>query len=295
MTKPHGNSRKQPAPELSVLLPALNPGKECLLALRSLLIALPRESEVLVLAEGDLRNLESLQKITDSRLRVFIGDGSPPGISEGLNFLLAHARSAYVARMDADDITLPWRFTRQLRAIKRKNVDFVFSNAVIFGRGVRPFGFLPQPPFPINAKSAPWTLGFCNPFVHPTMLAKRSTIEELGGYDPGPSEDYNLWLRASLSGFSFHRLSGYDLLYRVHPGQLSKIHSKDGRPIITVETEILRQTLAAELTKTIGFASLDGEKQMHLLLKASEVSLSIKLYFLVFQKYASQIGRLFID
>ena len=47
--------------------------------------------------------------------------------------LLDYTDSAIVARMDADDICLPWRFTRQLAAVHRAPV--VFSALVPFGGG----------------------------------------------------------------------------------------------------------------------------------------------------------------
>jgi glycosyltransferase involved in cell wall biosynthesis len=206
---------------ISVLLPALSGTPTIPKAVTSTLRALGPDDELLVLIDGSVRKNEQVEKIKDFRLRIFYRSEAK-GITSGLNFLLAQAKGHLIARMDADDICLPGRFRRQLKKLERDNLDFVFSNAILFGSGVRPLGFLPQIPYPLDNIQIGLELAIRNPLVHPSMLAKKESIMALGGYNEAVAEDYELWIRAWTGGFKLGRSRGYGIMYRIHPGQLSK-------------------------------------------------------------------------
>lgn len=203
-----------------MLLPCLGTPKTLRTAVLSTLFALGRSDELLVQISGS-ENTHVLQDIKDSRLRVFLSP-TPMKVFEALNKLLAASRGTFIGRMDADDICLPGRFHSQLRSLERNKMDFVFSNAILFGRSVKPFGFIPQPPVRLNHEESGLYLAFSNPFVHPTMLARRSALESLSGYSELAAEDYDLWTRAWTSEFRFSRMAGYGVLYRVHPAQVTQ-------------------------------------------------------------------------
>lgn len=162
-----------------------------------------------------------LNKIHDPRVNIYESQ-EQLGVHRGLNVLLSKARGKYIARMDADDVSLPWRFKSQLKAVRRIGCDFLFSNAIIFGKSVLPFGFLPQLPFRLMPDLAPYSLIVANPFVHPSMLAKASALRSLKGYRDSSAEDYELWIRASIEGFTLAKVGSYSLLYRVHKNQLTQ-------------------------------------------------------------------------
>jgi glycosyltransferase involved in cell wall biosynthesis len=205
---------------ISVLLPSLGTPKTLRAAVLSTLFALGPKDELLVQISGS-EKAEVLGGIKDSRLRVFFSP-TPLKVFEALNRLLSQSRGSIIGRMDSDDICLPGRFGAQLRFLERNKVDFVFSNAILFGSPVKPFGLIPQPPIKLNHEESGLYLGFSNPFVHPTMLARRSALESLSGYAELAAEDYDLWIRAWTSGFRFSRMACYGVLYRVHPTQVTQ-------------------------------------------------------------------------
>ena len=212
---------KLPKPRISVILPALSGTPTLYEAITSTLNALGPNDELLVLIEGSEAKEEKVSAINDARLRFFYRPQAK-GISSGLNFLLGEAKGDLIGRMDADDICLPGRFNSQLRTLEKKNLDFVFSNAILFGSGVKPLGFIPQVPYALDNLQIGLELAIRNPLVHPSMLAKREVITALGGYNLAVAEDYELWIRAWNSGFKLGRTAGYGILYRIHPGQLSQ-------------------------------------------------------------------------
>jgi len=181
-----------------------------------------RNDELLVLVQGLDYQEYSLETHKDERLKIF-HEAKADGIAHALNFLGVNAQGRYIARMDQDDVCLRSRFVRQIRHLEKHNLDFVFSNAVLFGKQIRPFGIMPQPPISLSPKEIRMLLPVKNPLVHPTMLARRSSLESLGFYRRSEAEDYDLWLRAATQGYSIGRTAGFAILYRVHPSQFSQL------------------------------------------------------------------------
>lgn len=207
--------------QISVLLPVLNGQDTLNQAIESTLRALGEQDELLVLIQGANLDHYRIGEIKDERLRVFYKDQAE-GIAKALNYLVTKAQGKFVARMDQDDICLKSRFRKQLRALENRGYDFVFANAILFGKQIRPFGFIPQLPYALDSLSSNLILPMRNPFIHPTMLAKRSALEALGYFRPSVAEDYDLWLRAASKGFKLGKLRSFGILYRVHGQQFSQ-------------------------------------------------------------------------
>jgi glycosyltransferase involved in cell wall biosynthesis len=210
-----------PTKRISVLLPVYNGAETVNLAIRSTLKAMGRNDELLVLIQGS--NLDSYQigEISDSRLQLFYEERGQ-GIAKALNILGLKASGEFIARMDQDDICLRSRFKKQIRAMHKHKSDFVFSNAVLFGKQIRPFGVIPQLQFGLKPRVSNLMLPLHNPFIHPTMLARRSVLEQLNYYRESVAEDYDLWIRAASQGYKLRRIRSYGLLYRVHGQQYSQ-------------------------------------------------------------------------
>ena len=209
-------------PDLSVVMPARNAAADVAHAVSSTLRALPRDAELVVLDDGssDTTSQEVLKgaggaDAPDPRLRLL---RRPPsgGITPALTTLLAETDSRLVARMDADDVCLPWRFRTTLRRLDR-GCDLVFSQVVnIVER--RP---VPEVPVGIPPRAFPLHLLLTNPVSHPTAIARRELIDRVGGYRAVPAEDYDLWLRCATAGARIRRVGVWGLLYRIHPGQIT--------------------------------------------------------------------------
>lgn len=203
-------------------MPAKDAARFVKIAAASTLFALPRESELIVIDDGSSdETLQILSQIRDPRLKVFRSNGN--GISAALNFGLEKAQGCFVARMDADDICLPWRFRLQIRLFRNgEHVDFAFTPAIVFGTEIKPWLALPQIPWSLDAAKFRHILQQRNPAVHPTMMARASAIQSLGGYSSCPAEDEELWLRAALSGMNLVRTSWPGVALRTHAKQTTR-------------------------------------------------------------------------
>ncbi|MGA7205502.1 MAG: glycosyltransferase family 2 protein [Specibacter sp.] len=212
----------------------------------STLRAMPRDSELLVLDDGSTDGTAVfLGGVKDKRLKVFRNQESA-GVAQALNTLLGHATGEHVARMDADDICLPWRFTAQRRALG--NSDLLFTGALFINGQGKPFA--PKLRGGISAEAMPLHLLLTNPLIHPTMYGRRDVLEGLGGYRQTPTEDYELWLRAAASGSRLKLMSRVPgIIYRRHDAQLSQARAwatEDG-------DTVLSKSFAALASEKIGY------------------------------------------
>lgn len=204
---------------LSIVLPVRNGGETIERAVRSTLRAMPEESsELIVGCDGCTDNTSGrLENIRDPRLRIIAYD-EPIGIAATLNLLIGMSTYATVARMDADDVCMPWRFRHQLRIFRPGSI--LFSNVLHFGSGFR----VPRPvaPVQLGPSSISGLLLLENPVAHPTMIADREVLRTLGGYRNVPAEDYDLWMRAAARGVPLVRDRVHCLAYRHHTNQVTK-------------------------------------------------------------------------
>jgi glycosyltransferase involved in cell wall biosynthesis len=222
----------------------------------------PKDSEILVYIDGGSTQSRFME-YADSKSWIKIYRSSETrGLSYGLNFLISKSTKDVVARLDHDDIALPFQLDRSLRLITRNKVDIAFSNAILFGRGLRYLPFLPQTPYAISVNDSSTFLAIENPFVHPTMVGRKSSILGLGGYRNTIAEDYELWLRASLAGLRIARLRGYGVLYRLHAGQMTSQSSFKDNVSTDPEIRNHRKAIISRLGYMVTDSSLDKVAQM---------------------------------
>lgn len=199
-------------------MPAHNSESTVGAAIRSTLRAMPPDSELIVFDDGSTdATATRINSINDKRVRVIIAD-SNIGVAAGLNRMLSSSDSEYVARMDADDICLPWRFSYSHKHLQ--SVDVLFTGVIHFGESIASI-HMTDPTF-IGSRAFSLSLVLENPFAHPTMYARRGVIQECGGYRGVLAEDYDLWNRLVAGGRSLVRLPAPTVLYRHHSSQVTR-------------------------------------------------------------------------
>ena len=130
----------------------------------------------------------------DSRIRLFEGERSlgPAGSS---NWVVAQARAPVVARMDADDVSLPGRLDREYQILENDRdavlVGSVWEGIDRQGRVVR------EPDLSVIGAN-----GFAAPFAHGSIMFRRDAFERAGGYRAECNfwEDLDLYVRMASFG-----------------------------------------------------------------------------------------------
>jgi len=135
-------------------------------------------------------------------------------LAASLNIGWRQACGELIARMDADDISLPERLERQVEFMQaHPDVAVLGTGAELVDEAGQSLGIAFRPAE--HAVLAAKIYKEC-PFIHPSVMIRRSFLEALGGYDERRSgaEDYDLWLRA-YTRFRFHNLQEALVRYRV--------------------------------------------------------------------------------
>lgn len=213
------SSSSRPRPRMSVLMPVKNARRTVRVAVESTLAALRKWDEFLIYDDGSTDDtLGVIKSIGDSRVRVTKGPGET-GVANALNVLLSEARHEVVGRMDADDLSLPWRFGMQAQALSGGSAA-VFTTRINFGS--HPKTWRQRWPRGISQAQAPVLFVLENPVPHSSLLAQKDVLVSAGGYNPGPAEDYELWLRMLGMGHGIERVAVPGIMYRLHADQITK-------------------------------------------------------------------------
>lgn len=226
-------------------MPVRNGAQTIRSAARSVLNGISERSELLVFDDGSTdETLDILQRINDRRIHI-LQDPDLTGVGPALNLLLQEATHAVVARMDADDISLPWRFTAQLAQLRRGDHQIVFGNVIHFGKHKRP-----HPGYPLSAgpPTVNTALLFANPLPHDTLIGEKRHLLNVGGYRDSPAEDYDLWMRLASNGLSIHRSGLPVLLLRHHEQQTTAaeewLRRRNTDPFLTESLSALAKSIA---------------------------------------------------
>jgi len=126
------------ADTISVVIPCFNSCKWLRQVLSSVFTQSPKSLDVIVVNDGSSdSSAETLRRFQIKVPRLHVIDlPSNRGIVNALNIGLDHARGNFIARMDADDICAPDRFSNQLSSIKNTGADACGSWFVEFGKGI---------------------------------------------------------------------------------------------------------------------------------------------------------------
>jgi glycosyltransferase involved in cell wall biosynthesis len=162
--------------------------------------------------------------------------GTPgTGIPAALNLGLAAAAAPLIARMDADDISLPGRLARQRAvldtdprlAVVGAQVEAFPSNAVGLGLAL----YVQWQNAVIDAADHARELFIEAPLCHPSVMLRRSALDLVGGYREVPwAEDYDLWLRLDAAGFGLAKVPEVLLRWRHRPGRATFSHDRYALP-----------------------------------------------------------------
>ena len=225
---PAGAQTPPPATTVAVLM-AVHAGAnashldEALASMRSQTYARQR---VFVYADGPLA--ASHEAVLAGRLRLASGQDvllrgdAPAGLPTGLNRLIDAALQdvsvAYLARMDADDLSVPERIARQVDELTSKPQLAVVGSWVIEFQtpGVPSF----EKRLPVEPAEAKHFMLYRSPMAHPSVMFRRSVFEQGHRYDERLRimQDYDLWARLLGAGHKLGNVPEYLLWFRMDQG-----------------------------------------------------------------------------
>ena len=171
------------------------------------------------------------------------------GLGPALDRGLEACRHDIVARMDADDVSEPHRFERQLPVVE--------AGADIVGSGLLEFGTSPDDVVgrrtpPTDPAEIRRVIRFRDPFNHPTVVYRKAAVQAAGGYtDMALMEDYLLFTRMVESGARPANLAEPLVRYRVGAGAYAR---RGGTGLLRSEIALQRRFRDLGITTRSQFA-----------------------------------------
>jgi glycosyltransferase involved in cell wall biosynthesis len=184
------------SPTISVLIPVYNAEGFIASAVQSILDQTFGDFELIIINDGSTdRSAAILAELKDPRIKLISRPNT--GYVIALNEALALARGEFIARMDADDLSLPTRFEKQI-AYLRDNPDCVLLGTNVAQMDVASCVIGPMSDIAFGHDQINHALlrrGW--PIVHPSVMIRADAMRKVGGYvvEYCPNEDHDLFLK----------------------------------------------------------------------------------------------------
>ncbi|WP_099610792.1 glycosyltransferase [Vibrio fujianensis] len=254
------------SPKISVVMSVYNGEKYLGEAIDSILKQTFSDFEFIIINDGSTdKTLEIIKSYMKKDDRIVLVSRENKGLIVSLNEGLDLAKGQYIARMDADDISIKSRFEKQ--------IEFLDSNPDIgvCGTWVEVFGE--------NIKSKKWKmptqdpdlkakLTFSVPFAHPTVMIRKKVIDKYKiNYDLGykDAEDYKFWVDFSKYTL-FSNVPEILLRYRYHQESISRVaDNKENKERFEIISKIQNEVLTS-----IGIVLTNEGAKNHFILSLNE-------------------------
>ncbi|MBY4954710.1 glycosyltransferase [Streptococcus suis] len=196
------------------------------IALNSMVQQTIKPDEIVIVKDGPIPNLlEQVIVNVQNSCDIYFNEIQLPnnvGLGEALNAGLKECRNDLIARMDADDYSLPQRCELQLREFEKDSTLDIIGSSVeefiseldnIVGRRIVPTTHDEIYKF---AKKR-------DPFNHPTVMYRKSFLDKIGGYsDYRKNQDTDLWIRMLESGAKTKNLDEIVFKFRFEQNTFEK-------------------------------------------------------------------------
>ena len=171
-------------PKISVLMPVYNAERFLQEAIDSILNQTFKDFEFLIINDASTDNSKKIiLSYDDKRIRYFENKKNlalPTTLNKGLRL----AKANYIARMDADDVSLPNRLEEQLFIIEKDdNVGLVTSWIAMIDEKNNNKGYWHIDIENSSSEEIFYTLFFENCLAHSSVLIKKDIVLKIGGYN----------------------------------------------------------------------------------------------------------------
>jgi glycosyltransferase involved in cell wall biosynthesis len=220
-------------PVVSVLMPVYNAERYIDEAVRSVLQQTFSNFEFVIIDDGSTDRsgaLLSALAAGDSRIRLFSRPNT--GYLRALNEGLGHCSGEFVARMDADDVSLPDRFERQIGYLREHPECLAVGSSML--RIDADGDPICEEPMPAEHEEiVACLLQGAGALPHPSAMIRREALVAVGGYREAyyGAEDHDLWLRLAERG----RLANLPeplIKCRIHPENFTFVHEDRTRQVL---------------------------------------------------------------
>jgi glycosyltransferase involved in cell wall biosynthesis len=238
-----GNSRPlRLASKISVLMSVFNGEPFLREAVESILHQSFADFEFIIVDDASTDNTAKILDSYDDPRIVRLHNPANLGLTRSLNRGLNICRGEFIARQDADDVSLPSRLEVQLTYLEQQpeigvlgiQMDIINELGDLVGKYE----------VPCSSAMIAWQLFFGRSLAHPTVMLRRALIETAGAYDPAFPyiEDFELWTRL-IAITRIENLNQTLYKYRSRAGSISVTKSSEQMANILAVRRLLASRL----------------------------------------------------
>lgn len=167
------------------------------------------------------------QYTNDKRVKI-MRQSARQGLTKNLNTAIGLCAGSLIARMDADDISLPARFEKQVSWLQSKPFVSVVAGYIdMIDEHGKTAGIWAD-----DRKATSWNaikamLPWKNCIAHPTIMIRKEILQEYRYNEKQlHSQDWDLWLRLAADGKIIEKIPEPVLLYRIHADSVTSLSNK---------------------------------------------------------------------
>ena len=228
-------------PAITVLMPVYNSERYVAMAVKSILDQTFRDFEFLIVNDGSTDNsMDIIREFDDPRIRVI--DTENRGVAAALRLGVEKATGDYIARMDADDESLPNRLEIEKRCLDENPGIAVVHGSVEYIDSKGQPVFLDRDEGHSNIITK-WLLNWKNVPIHSTVMMRASILKEHAlnyRIEMNRAEDFDLWNRIARVG-DFMYLPDILIRYRIHSENVSNSSPIDLQ--FDAQTRVVRENI----------------------------------------------------
>lgn len=152
------------------------------------------------------------------------------GFSRNRGFVAAQGE--YIAIHDADDVSLPHRFQKEVKFLdERKDITVVGGHAIRISDTGQIVGSMVYPPKDTRDAFRVINQFKLNPIIDPSSMFRRQPILDIGAYRMEPElktvHDFDLWCRLLLEGHYLYNFQEPLIKYRINPAGVTRIQKQE--------------------------------------------------------------------
>ena len=209
-------------PRITVLMPVHNGERYLKNCIESILNQTFKDFEFLVVDDGSTDTTRDIiNSYKDDRINLVKNERNL-GLVASLNIGLENSRGEYIARIDADDIALPHRLTRQFDFLENRHDTALIGS---WGEAIKENGDrISISRLPVKKEEIAATVLFGEfIMIHSSFMYRKKIIVDAGKYSKVfyLCEDYKLVTDLLLSGYGVNNIPEVLVKYRIHDDRIS--------------------------------------------------------------------------
>jgi len=216
-------------PLVSCILPVYNAEEYLSESLDSILSQTESDFELIIINDGSTdKSLSIIEKFAQQDSRIRFLDRENKGLNYSLNEALSLSRGVFIARMDADDVSLPTRFEKQLNLLESSEADICGCHFLSIDENSKK---IDSTIVPLTSDAILTNLCITVPFAHGSVMIRKEFLLQYGlkygMRDHTTAEDYDLWIQMYEKKAKFCNVDDYLFEYRDYGNSISKSNSRN--------------------------------------------------------------------